>query len=432
MTAATYGELLNEALLEIAAAWQEPPRFAAGAEAVAAAQARTRLNRGAARALRRYTTEPWFATPARDPVRGRGESHQPHLQGLAAELATSAGATAGVLDLPAGPVRTTARPGSLAGRLTRAAEAADGAWDLLASHLTGDGQPRTPAGETVRGRLARALATDALLLARGVAGLDTRLGSALCRTALDPATGALTRPALLHVAEDCLRHQRQTPARHRPAVRRRGRRRPARRRLDLDRQHRPGPAATAGPAGQPRAGRRRGRQVPHVAGRPRRRTDHRRPGHPRRHRVPAHQHHRPTRRPHSLAPLPPQPAPTAHRPPRTRRLHPRGPAGWLDRPAAPRRRPHQASPPRLDDMDRRRRGDRRPATRPRQRRRHQPRPARLTPTTPYIRPQEGPVPVAGAPHRPTGSAPPTTVHSGTTPARAHPLTAARPTPGTAG
>jgi len=272
MTAATYGELLNEALLEIAAAWQEPPRFAAGAEAVAAAQARTRLNRGAARALRRYTTEPWFATPARDPVRGRGESHQPHLQGLAAELATSAGATAGVLDLPAGPVRTTARPGSLAGRLTRAAEAADGAWDLLASHLTGDGQPRTPAGETVRGRLARALATDALLLARGVAGLDTRLGLALCRTALDPATGALTRPALLHVAEDCLRHQRQTPARHRPAVRRRGRRRPARHRLDLDRQHRPGPAATAGPAGQPRAGRRRGRQVPHVAGRPRRRT----------------------------------------------------------------------------------------------------------------------------------------------------------------
>jgi len=193
----TYGQLLDEALLELNQALSGTVRFDRDSEAVTAAQARTRIYSVVARAA--DSCAAGLGGAAANPASELSDSERRTAARLHDDLAASAAVTGPVLDLP----RIPSAERSIAGRLARAAVAAGLAWDLLASRLPPDRATDTPAPALVSAPDARAVLADAALLARGMAILDVRLEPAMAMAAVDPATPAALGRLLRQVAEDC-------------------------------------------------------------------------------------------------------------------------------------------------------------------------------------------------------------------------------------
>jgi len=192
----TYGQLLNEALLELNQALSGRVRFDRPSEAITAAQARVRIYHTIARAA---DTCAAGLGPVADPAAPLRETDRRNAARLHADLSASAIGTQHVLDLPAEPGPRQ----SVAGRLSRVADAAGLAWDLLATQLPPHGATAARRGHPAGGLNARSVLTDAALLARGMASLDVRLEPAMSMVAVDPATPNNIGRALQQVAEDC-------------------------------------------------------------------------------------------------------------------------------------------------------------------------------------------------------------------------------------
>jgi hypothetical protein len=196
----TYGLLLDRALAQTALALVEPVQISSAQDAIMLADARVRLYRGLAGALRVhlrlsrasadgfsgavrsrvYTLVETLHSDLRPSVRLAEESSRPpRLQGAAVE--------------------------STAGRLVTASDAAGGAWDLLASHLAGSGDELTPDGRDLRSGGSRVTLADATLLLRGVAELDGRIESPLREMAARSQTNQQARRRLVAAADDARR-----------------------------------------------------------------------------------------------------------------------------------------------------------------------------------------------------------------------------------
>jgi hypothetical protein len=188
----TYGQQMNEALLQLGRALTQPMQYVRPTDVLAAAQSRTRIYRIASRVVT-------VCASGSDPPVVLTEPERRSTAQLLTELNLSVSATRDVLVFPAEP--PTDR--STATRLARAADAAGLAWDLLATRLTPEGKPDYPIGWWAVGGDARAVLSDALLLVRATASLDEHVDRAIRVAIADPAVPATAAAALRTVADDC-------------------------------------------------------------------------------------------------------------------------------------------------------------------------------------------------------------------------------------
>jgi hypothetical protein len=188
----TYGALIDQAYGELSHALTSYGRYNGAADAVAAAQARTRLARTAGAAVRISRAELSYTH----------DLHTRELQAcidLETDLSQSTAAGRTVLELA-----TPGRSSRASAHLTRAADLAGHAGDLLATrHTLGAHAANDRPSQWEPASAGRAILTDAALLARGLHALDPAIRKVLLWAAIDEATPGRAVKPLLAVAADC-------------------------------------------------------------------------------------------------------------------------------------------------------------------------------------------------------------------------------------
>lgn len=196
----TYGVLIAEAKRHLHWALAEPIMLHDVEDASAAGQARALLYRVAAGGialhldLPRSVRQPRFVDYRGDGIVVREASLLAHLR----EDLLAAARSAPYLGQPPRLVSGTTAP------LARAADTAGAAFDLLAGHLKPADVPGVPSSSPLRRGGTRITVRDAVLLARTLARLDSRLERPL-RALAGQARDEQTRRRLVAVADDCKR-----------------------------------------------------------------------------------------------------------------------------------------------------------------------------------------------------------------------------------
>lgn len=196
----TYGALIAEAKRQLHAALAEPITLHDVEDAIAAGHARALLYRVTAGGIALHLNLPRNMRRHRF-VDYRGEGILPREATLLSHLREDLLAAASPAPHPGQPPRPVS--GTTA-RLTRAADTSGAAFDLLAGHLEPVDVPGVPSRSPLRRGGTRITARDAVLLARTLARLDSRLERPL-RALAGHARDEQTRRRLVAIAEDCKR-----------------------------------------------------------------------------------------------------------------------------------------------------------------------------------------------------------------------------------
>lgn len=200
----TYGALIAEAKRQLHAALAEPITLHDVEDAAAAGHARALLYRVTAGGIALHLNLA-HNVPRHRLVAYRGEGILPREATLLGHLRQDLLAAVRTARDPGQPPRPAS--GTTA-RLARAADTAGAAFDLLAGHLTPIDVSDAPSRSPLRRGGTRITVRDAVLLARTLARIDSRMEQPL-RVLAGHASDEQTRRRLVAIADDCKRVTQQ-------------------------------------------------------------------------------------------------------------------------------------------------------------------------------------------------------------------------------